>query len=151
MTKEQNNGLAFEKWVVQLYKDLGMPRVRHNIMKKTRGTWSQFDIVYGYFFDTYVECKYKSKKYLVSLNEVATFHAKLDLCNITSQQGVLITNSFFDKRSYVYAKDCGLKLIDKPKLYSLHKERLTLWQQVQTIYKPNNLESILQKDLKQYT
>ncbi len=128
-------GLAFEKWVAELYDELGMLWVKHNVIIKHKKNGivakSQFDITYrDPIRKYYVECKYHETGAVVSFQDVATFAAKLSLVNTKEKFGVMVTNTDYDKRTRLYARKTGLRLIDGKRLFEMHRKRLGMFERL---------------------
>lgn len=115
-------GYKFEMWMTELLKKQGEYFVKHNVTLRDekKKVSAQFDITYGFFFTHYVECKYRSKENVVKFSEIATFAGKLKLFNISYSKGIFVTNSYYEKRAKVYAKDLNIKLFDKDDLYKMY-------------------------------
>lgn len=121
-------GIQFEKWVTQLYDELGKINVEHNITikhqyKKNKAR-SQFDITYGIITKKYIECKYHHEKTpLVNYQEVSAFAGKLFMIGENYRKGIIITNREFEERAKLYAEKIGLTLINREKLIELDWKR----------------------------
>ncbi len=120
-------GLYFERWMVNLYKDTGKRKVQHNILLKDtkRKVRAQIDITYG-LFKKYVECKYRQKGDYVRFDEITCFAGKLELFGIRSSRGIFVTNTNYEQRAKVYAKQKGIVLLYEKDLLHLHYKR-TPW------------------------
>jgi hypothetical protein len=130
-------GIAFEHYILELYKK--KKQLRHNITFKTEENIRiQIDLTYNYLFYTkFIECKYKEKA-KVGLEEVAKFSAQLELLEIPTKYGEIITNSYYTKRAIIYADKKRIKLYDISDLEKItnqesnkiNKDILTLYKQI---------------------
>jgi len=108
-------GHAFEEEVVQLLRAMGHRNVVPNYrLKDSNGNLSEIDVVTGWVFKTYVECKkYDSKS--VPLEDVAKFKEVLRMNGISSRRGLFVTNSKYSPR----ATEVGIRTIDGMQLDAL--------------------------------
>ena len=133
--KRNDNGRKFELYVAQLYRDLDKNNVKHDktisIAKKNK-TKAQIDIIYtSFFIKHYVECKYHdNSNSKVGLEEVSKFNAVLELMDIVSWRGEMITNTDYTLRAKNYAQDKGIKLYNLDDLVKMEKERTSLLKRV---------------------
>jgi len=78
------------------------------------GCCTEIDVVTGWVFKTYVECKkYDSKS--VPLEDVAKFKEVLRMNGISSRRGLFVTNSKYSPR----ATEVGIRTIDGMQLDAL--------------------------------
>ncbi len=138
-------GRKFESFVYNIFYDLDKYALKKNVILKKQGFRSEFDIIYGILRKTYVECKYKSKGYFVTNEEVSVFAKKLDIHKINNSQGIMITNAYLTKKAKVICKQSKIKLIERESLEKLNYERLGLLDSIiYTLRKDNRtLESII--------
>ncbi len=123
-------GRKFEIWTYNLLNDLGYNNLRHNVVLKrkkpvTGNTIYQIDITAGIVRKTYFECKYKTNSN-VSLEEMAKFAGVLELLNISSSRGIMVTNQDYVERAKQYANAHKIKLWNKSYLEKLDYKRLGL-------------------------
>jgi len=89
------------------------------------GCCTEIDVVTGWVFKTYVECKkYDSKS--VPLEDVAKFKEVLRMNGISSRRGLFVTNSKYSPR----ATEVGIRTIDGMQLDALRSRYLgkrTVW------------------------
>lgn len=112
-------GHAFEAEVASLLSSMGHRNIVTNYRTTDRfGHRSEIDIVTGWFFKTYVECK-KYDSQTVPLEDVAKFKEVLRINGISPRQGLFVTNSRYSPR----ATTTGIRTIDGERLASLR------WQQ----------------------
>src|SRR4051812_40138650 len=90
-------GNALESRVVEMLRLEGARNIRRNVfLRDSHGNRSEVDIVYGYLFPTYVECKnYAASSTPVPLSDVAKFKSVLQLNSIPVSRGLFITTSSF--------------------------------------------------------
>ncbi len=145
----QNNilGRKFEAYVANIFIDLGKYNVRKNIILKKNTYISEFDIIYGYVNKKYIECKFKSKQYVVTTEEVSVFAKKLDLYNIKNSHGIIITNRFLSNKAKAICKVSKIKTIEREELEKLDYERLNLFNSIKykLSRKQKTLEQMIQK------
>ena len=125
---KQNNliGKKFENYVSNIFLDLGKQNIKKNIIIKKNKCFSEFDIVYGYINKKYVECKFKSREYVVTTEEVCVFAKKLDLHNINNSSGIIITNKYLSNKAKEICKKSRIKIIERNTLNKLDYERMNL-------------------------
>ncbi|KAF2070458.1 hypothetical protein CYY_008223 [Polysphondylium violaceum] len=89
---------------------------RNVILKDKNGNISEIDIVYGFIFKKYIECKcYTSQP--VPLKDVAKFKEVLLMNNISPHQGLFFTTSTYVPR----ASTIGILTIDGEQLKSMER------------------------------
>lgn len=111
-----NKGIKFEKKICKLFERLGKKNIKHNVQLRDKfGNLSQIDVVYGYFFKTYIECKFYHQDHAVPFEDVAKFKQVLILNNINPSRGIFITTSYFTPR----CSTIGIKTIDGEELKKL--------------------------------
>ncbi|MBU0665956.1 MAG: restriction endonuclease [Nanoarchaeota archaeon] len=120
--KSQEKGFVFEKFIVEMLKDLGKKNIQHNQQKKKKRIFGedlrfQIDITYGVFRKHYVECKYKEKNN-VGLEDVAKFRSVLEIMEIPYNRGLMVTNKYYTERAKYYAKKNHIKLYNRNDLMS---------------------------------
>jgi len=104
-------GTRLEMRVVRLFQRLGKYNVQRSVVVVDQhGNRSEIDVMYGFVFKTYVECKNYSGP--VPLEAVAKFKAVLSLNGIPPSRGIFITSSYFVPR----AKRLGIKTVDGEQL-----------------------------------
>ena len=109
-------GDRLEKRVVTLLKRLGRLNVQRSVVVvDIHGNRSEIDVMYGFVFKTYVECKNYTGP--VPLEQVAKFKEVLALNGIPARRGIFITNSYYVPR----AKHIGIKCIDGEELAKLER------------------------------
>ena len=125
MKSQKNiNGYKLEKFVEQLYKEMGYLNVkRNNIIRKGNETY-QIDLSYIRIENNLpkkimVEIKYKDNGRKIELQEVSKFYSVLELIGHNSKNSEFITNSYFTERASLYAKRKGIKMIDGAHLKEL--------------------------------
>jgi hypothetical protein len=119
----KNNGTGLENFVCELYKDLGYLDVTRDFrLTKSNGDESvrgQIDITYKHMLiKRYVECKQRSESN-VTFDDYAKFETTLKTFNIPTYLGEIITNTYFDDKVKLRAKETKIKLIDKDELLRL--------------------------------
>jgi len=122
-----NAGIGLENFVYELYKDLGYYDVERDYrISKSNGLESargQIDIRYKYLFiNRYVECKYRTDKN-VDFDDYSKFETTLKTFNIPTCLGELITNTYFDEKVRLRARETHIKLIDRDGLEELNGKR----------------------------
>jgi hypothetical protein len=122
-----SEGKGLELFVYFLYKDIGYQGVEFDHrLKKTNGQENargQIDITYKKFFiRRYVECKYRSERN-VDFDDYSKFETTLKTFNIPIIFGEIVTNTYFDEKVILRAKETGIKLIDKDALERLNSIR----------------------------
>lgn len=127
---QNKRGYQFERYVEQLFKDLGYRNVKKGNIHYAKNIFGrrkrkcQIDIEYSRFLTrVYVECKYKSNGY-VNLDEVKCFVQKLRLLRVPAQEGLMVTNQDYTPRAKRYARAFGLKLYNRRSVERLHNSRL---------------------------
>lgn len=104
-------GTRLEMRVISLLKTIGKFNVQHSVtLIDGHGHRSEIDIIYGYLFKTYIECKNYSGP--VPLEAVAKFKEVLALNGVPAHRGVFVTNSYYTPR----ATRIGIRCIDGTKL-----------------------------------
>jgi len=126
-------GIAFEYYIKELYKT--KKYLTHNTTFRTEDNIRiQIDLTYKTLFTTrFVECKYKTKK--IPLEDIAKFSAQLDLLDIKTKYGEVITNSYYTRRAIIYAEKKQIRLYDMSDLERLtNKTKNTINQEILTLY-----------------
>ncbi|MGV8172165.1 MAG: restriction endonuclease [Candidatus Woesearchaeota archaeon] len=144
------NGKGLEWFIYELYKDLGYTEVirdyrvsKSNGGEKARG---QIDLTYKRFFiKRYVECKYRNGNN-VDFNDYSKFETTLKTFNIPTYLGEMVTNSYFDEKVRLRAKESRIKLIDMDELIRLNDSRKSLINSILLTYR--SIEIFEQKGLK---
>ena len=114
----KNAGYKFEVWVEQLYRDLGKPNVQRNVRYKN----CQVDVIYGWIFRHYVECKYSGNG-AITEEEVAKFKSDLDLIGASPKKGEMVTNKGYTPKARRIAKMYGIRLYDGKALQQMDRRR----------------------------
>ena len=127
-----NNGSGLENFVYELYKDLGYNDVIKDYrIKKSNGDESargQIDLTYRQFMiRRYVECKQRSNNN-VNFDDYSKFETTLKLFKIPTYLGEMVTNSYFDDKVKLRAKETKIKLIDRDELVKLNESRKRGWK-----------------------
>ena len=122
-----NNGTGLGNFVKELYLDLGYRNViKGHTLKKYNGEESargQIDLIYTHLFvKRYVECKQRTDSN-VTFDDYAKFETTLKTFNIPTYLGEMVTNSYFDDKVKLRAKETGIKLIDRDELLRLNTLR----------------------------
>jgi hypothetical protein len=150
MVKKTPNylGKKFEEFVANIYFDLGKNNIKRNVRlyKRKKKIYSEFDIVYGILFKTYIECKYHSTiSSKVSAQEVSFFAEKLRLHNIDTSSGIIVTNTYLSERSRFICKKNRITYIEREELQKLNYERMNLIDSVKYKFsqKKQSLEQII--------
>jgi hypothetical protein len=146
----KNNGTGLENFVYALYSDLGYSDVvkdyrlsKSNNKESARG---QIDLTYKSFFvKRYVECKQRTDSN-VTFDDYAKFETTLKTFNIPTYLGEMITNTYFDSKVKLRAKETGIKLIDRDELNRLNQLRNSKFRLPVMLL--NFIEIIEKKDLK---
>jgi hypothetical protein len=123
----KNNGTGLENFVYALYTDLGYSDVvkdyrlsKSNDEESARG---QIDLTYKQFFvRRYVECKQRTDSN-VTFDDYAKFETTLKTFNIPTYLGEMVTNTYFDGKVKLRAKETKIKLIDRDELIRLNNLR----------------------------
>eukprot|EP01129_Flabellula_baltica_P001477 TRINITY_DN11382_c0_g1_i1.p1 TRINITY_DN11382_c0_g1~~TRINITY_DN11382_c0_g1_i1.p1 ORF type:complete len:185 (-),score=35.45 TRINITY_DN11382_c0_g1_i1:63-551(-) len=118
-------GHQFEERVARYFKKRGKLNIKKNvILVDGYGNRSEIDIVYGYLFKHYVECKcYSSKS--VPLEDVTKFQQVLLFNRINPSRGIFVTNSTFSPRAKQVP---SLRLIDGEEFRRLERgTRRRIW------------------------
>jgi hypothetical protein len=121
------NGKGLELFVFELYKDLGYQDVKLDYrLSKSNGQENargQIDVTYKKFFiRRYVECKQRNDKN-VDFDDYSKFETTLKTFNIPTSFGEIITNTGFDEKVKLRAKETKIKLIDGTELKRLNELR----------------------------
>jgi hypothetical protein len=128
----KNDGKGLENFVFDLYKDLGYNDVVKDYrLKKSNGTENahgQIDITYKHLLLLrYVECKQRTKT-KVNFDDYSKFETTLKTFNIPLYLGEMVTNTYFDEKVKLRAKETKIKLIDKDELIRLNNLRNSGWR-----------------------
>jgi hypothetical protein len=120
---KMNNGTGLEKFVCELYKDLGYVDVKKDCrLSKVNGVESvrgQIDLTYRLIFlKRYVECKQRTNTN-VNFDDYSKFETTLKVFNIPTYLGEMVTNTYFDEKVKSRAKEMKVKLIDRIELLRL--------------------------------
>ncbi|MGV8086507.1 MAG: restriction endonuclease [Candidatus Woesearchaeota archaeon] len=131
-TINKNNGTGLENFVFELYKDLGYSNVIKDYrIKKSNGEESahgQIDLTYSYLMiKRYVECKQRTNS-KVNFDDYSKFETTLKTFNIPLYLGEIVTNSYFDNKVKLRAKETKIKLIDRDELIRLNNLRNSGWR-----------------------
>ncbi len=123
----KNNGTGLENFVRELYTDLGyLDVVKDYRLSKSNGDESargQIDLTYKQFFiQRYVECKQRTDAN-VTFDDYAKFETTLKTFSIPTYLGEMITNTYFDEKVKLRAKETKIKLIDRDELLRLNNLR----------------------------
>ena len=149
MGAEQNKGIAFEKWIAQIYENNGKKNVKHNVLytiNKQYNIKAQIDVQYGRKKPYLIECKYRQQENKVQFSDMAIFAAKLELLNTPYKKGIMITNTDFEPRAKWYGHHIQIQLINGEEILKLYnKQQGTLAKLFNK--KTNNLETVLQKEM----
>ncbi|MGM5480916.1 MAG: restriction endonuclease [Nanobdellota archaeon] len=132
-SRDVGRGIAFEKWVADLYNDLGKKQVNHNViytLKDDESIKAQIDVTYGKKKPYLVECKYRKQGQAVTFSDVATFAAKLELLDIHYKKGIMITNSVYEPRARVYGEKIKLTLYDHEDVKRLDRKRQGMFRKM---------------------
>lgn len=122
--KANEIGYKFEVWVEQLYRDIGRPNVQRNVYYKSRNC--RIDIMYGWIFRHYVECKYSSNG-AITEEAVSKFKADLDLMRASPKKGEMVTNRGYTPKARQIAKMYGIKLYDGKALQQMDRRRQSIF------------------------
>jgi hypothetical protein len=123
----KNNGTGLENFVCELYKDLGYLDVAKDYrLRKEVGeefALGQIDLTYTQLFmRRYVECKQRTDTN-VTFDDYAKFETTLKTFNIPTYLGEIVTNTYFDNKVKLRAKETKIKLIDRDELLRLNQLR----------------------------
>jgi hypothetical protein len=125
--KNSKSGLGFERFVYELYSDLGYDvEFNRRMYKNIQGSliYGQIDLVYNNFLMTkFVECKYRSNSN-VNFDDYSKFETTLKTFDIPLNFGEIVTNQYFDNKVIARAKECGITLVDKDILKELSDSRI---------------------------
>jgi len=129
-SNDRSNGKGLELFVYELYTDLGYQDVvldhrlsKNNGQEKARG---QIDLIYKrLFIQRYVECKHRNGSN-VNFDDYSKFETTLKTFNIPTYLGEMVTNSYFDEKVKLRAKESRIKLIDRDELLRLNDSRKSL-------------------------
>jgi hypothetical protein len=122
----QGRGLALEKRVAKLLRQSRKSNVKSNVlMRDKHGNLSEIDVCYGRWpFKHYIECKAYRKDRPVPLEDVAKFKQVLELNNINTNRGIVVTTSTFSPR----CKHIGVRLINGEELSTWERSvRRNIW------------------------
>ncbi|MGB9748691.1 MAG: restriction endonuclease [Candidatus Woesearchaeota archaeon] len=116
-TQKNINGYKLEKFVEELYKELGYLDVKRNNIIKKGSEWYQIDLSYlklenNLMKRMLVEIKYKDDERKVELEEVSKFCSVLELIGHDARNSEFVTNSYFSERAKLYAERKGIRMID---------------------------------------
>ncbi|MEM2121860.1 MAG: restriction endonuclease [Candidatus Woesearchaeota archaeon] len=154
MKSQKNiNGYKLERFVEELYKDLGYINVKRNIIFKKGNSKYQIDLCYLKFDNNipkkiFVEIKYKDNNRKVELEEIAKFYSVLELTGNDPKNSEFITNSYFTERAKEYARRKGIKIIDGACLNELvmkARDNNTMQKTIATYYKIKSFFSNLKQ------
>ena len=139
----RNDGSGLENFVFELYSDLGYGDVIKDYrIKKSNGTENahgQIDLTYKHLFlRRYVECKYRTNS-KVNFDDYSKFETTLKTFNIPLYLGEIITNSYFDDKVKLRAKETKIKLIDRDELIRLNGLRNSGWRIAVMAYRAMNI------------
>jgi len=123
----KNNGTGLENFVCELYKDLGyLDVIKDFRLSKNNGDESargQIDLTYKHILiRRYVECKQRTELN-VTFDDYSKFETTLKTFNIPTYLGEIITNTYFDDKVKLRAKETKIRLIDRDELLRLNKLR----------------------------
>lgn len=143
----QHNGYGLERFVYELYSDMGYRNLRKDIYfskKNGHDISAQIDMIYenALGLPVYVECK-SHKNNNVGFEQYAKFVQILNLLRVPKYpiiyRGELITDSYFDKRTKTAAEIDRIKLIDIDELTDLSNQRLSLLGSIKLIIRAKNI------------
>jgi hypothetical protein len=127
--ESQNQGIRFERFVENVYSNLGCRSVKHNdLYSRKVGSGKknfQIDLTYTPRFGLrkrFVECKYTSAPAYSDFKEVAYFLTKLRFLGISSKKADFVCNKPFSDDIVLLAKQEGLTLVDEEQLLNLWKK-----------------------------
>ncbi len=132
-------GKKFERFVMEIFNDLDYLNIKHNKRLQKYNLKLEFDIITGYIFKNYIECKYKSPRYKVTKKDASDFVKRIkkfhkiktkdNLANIVSfafEKHYLITNTYFTKNAKDICKKHKIITIDRNRLEALDYKRMNL-------------------------
>jgi hypothetical protein len=148
--KAQKNGLKFEIYVEQLFKDLGKLRVRRNVQyhllkwpKKEEVKIVQIDVqFYDLLGKHIVECKYMSNG---TVNDDVVNKVKKNMDYLGIERAVIATNQDFHVQAKRLAKKYEIELCNKEKLEKIDYERRSIVGMMLYRFQKKSLEEQIDK------
>lgn len=114
-----------ELLVKKLFELEGKRNVKHNVIVRGR----QIDVCFSKYFTQYfVEVKYKQSQGIVDYRYVTGFiHLLKNHFDVDVNQGIMVTNGYYDVGSWRLSKDGGLQIYDRFDLEKLSYWKLGFW------------------------
>ncbi len=152
-----NEGMKFEIFIEELFKDIGKLRVRKNIHYHLKKRFSkktlkivQVDVQFYDFLNKYiVECKYLSKG---NVNDDVVNKVKKNLGYLGLEKAIIATNQDFHLQAKRLAKKHGIKLYNGKIIQSLDYDRMSLAGEILQKIKGKTIEDKIKKiNLRNYS